>query len=107
MFVPERQQRLEIEESADYQTKQVHFDPFKFTRTALREIIRYQIFSAQPKEFIIVGEDSITFISFKLLKGARRYFGEERREFLDLLAEKMINARMVTVKSPVQNRLFS
>lgn len=98
MFVPERQQRLEIEESADCQTQRVHFDPFKFTRTALREIIRYQMFSGQPKTFIIVGENSTTFITPNSLIDARKYFGEERREFLDLLAEEMVNAKRVILQ---------
>ncbi len=98
MSISEREQSLEIEESADCQTQKVHFDPFYFSRGALREIIRYQIFSDQPKEFVIIGKGSTSFIPPNSLRDARRYYAGERREFLDLLAEEMINAERVILQ---------
>lgn len=106
MSISERKQNFEIEESIDYETLRVDFDPAYFRRSALREIIRYQIFSDQPKTFIIVGKNFTTFISSNSLRDARRHKGNERREFLDLLAEEMFEAERVVLQIPRATEKF-
>lgn len=101
MSISERRQDLEVERSANSQAPySIDFNPFYFKRSALREMIRWQMFSDDPKEFIIVGENYISLISPKLLKNARKHKGDERREFLHSLAEEMWNAERIILQVP-------
>ena len=46
---------LRIERSSKRRIQRIHLNPRRFSEGAFREIVRYQIHSAHPREFVIAG----------------------------------------------------
>lgn len=96
----EREQSLTLEQSTDGCVKAVHLDPVCFRRSALREIVKFQMFSKDPREIIINTRNGSLYITPNFLRAARRHYGQERRGFLDDIAYKMSRAERVIIQTP-------
>ena len=91
---------LRIERSSKRRIQRIHLNPRRFSEGAFREIVRYQIHSAYPREFVIAGAVSLSYVSSESLRNARRYNREERQRFLDELSGKMKLAENVIIQRP-------
>lgn len=99
--MPEKEQGLMVEQSTDSgRVSAVRLDPIFFTRAAFREIVRFQMFSKDPREIIIITRDRNLYISPDSLRSGRKYYGQERRDFLDGIADEMGRAEKVIVQIP-------
>lgn len=99
--MPEKDQGLTPEQSIDNdRVLAVRLDPVCFSISALREIVRFQIFSEDPKEIVIIRRNKGLCILPDILRSARRYYGQERRDFLDDIAYEMSKAEEVIIQIP-------
>ncbi|MDO8657466.1 MAG: hypothetical protein Q7K55_01900 [Candidatus Levybacteria bacterium] len=90
--MPERESRIIISEVA--------FNPKFFSFQALREISRFQIYNSVGLRSVHMRmpENEEFYIPSYDLRDYRCFFGEERREILDWLADKMQHAEEVVIK---------
>ena len=91
---------LRIERSRDRKIQRIHLSPRVFSRLSFRQILTSQIFSEDPREFVIAGAVSLSYVSSESLRNARRYNREERQRFLDELSGKMKLAENVIIQRP-------
>lgn len=77
----------------------VDIDPKKYSFIALRQILRYQIYNGDPTEIVIVQNGRHT-ISYENLKDARKYIGDKRKSFLDSMALRMKQAKIIIINRP-------
>lgn len=97
----EKDQGLIVKQSTDSgRVWAVRLDPICFTRSAFREIVRFQMFSEDPREIMIISNNESLCISWNFLRDARRYYGQERRAFLDYIAGKMVRSERVIIQIP-------
>lgn len=99
--MPEKDQGLIVKQSIDNgRVWAVHLDPVCFRIPALREIVRFQMFSEDPREIIIITRNGNLYITPNFLRDARRYYGQERSDFLDDIAHEMSRAEEVIIQIP-------
>lgn len=96
----EREQNLTLEQSTDGRVNAVRLNPIFFSWSVFREIVRYQIFSENPREIVIMARGKSLYISPNTLKDTRSHFKEEGRDFLNYVANRMIRAHRVIIQIP-------
>lgn len=79
----------------------IGISPLVFGGRALREITRYQIYSAEPTEILIVQNEKRDLISREELINARSLFGENRKKFLDVLAVRMQKGNRIIITTAI------
>jgi len=82
-------------------TLSVSFDPKKFTHGALREILRYQVYSSGKRSIILSREDKDIVLSHNHLREARNKFGAERREYLSIFADAALCFDAITISQAI------
>jgi len=96
----EREQNLTLEQSIDGHVNAVRLNPKYFSIPAFREIVRYQIFSEDPREIVITARGKSLHIYPNTLKDVRSHFKEEGRDFLNYVANRMSKSRRVIIQIP-------
>lgn len=76
----------------------VIFSPNLFSLSALREIVRYQIFNDNPTDIRIVFEEEQLIICYNELIGIRSLSRKRRKQEIDWIAEKMLHATNIFLK---------
>lgn len=93
-------ENLKIETDIENGKSRMLIDPVSFTVESLREILRYQIYSQDPREILIVRRGHALYVPFTSIRKARTLFGEKRRYFLNKMAEEMYQADTVILQEP-------
>lgn len=98
MANPERQNLILLKNDQGQPTE-IHINPKYFSRSALREIMRFQIFRVDALiEIVMFNEEGILLSASTMLK-ARDLFGKDRRRFLGATASAMHNSTKVIIRS--------
>jgi len=97
----EREQNLTLEQSTDGRVNAVRLNPIFFSRSAFLEIVRFQMFSEDPKEILIISKKRKSLsISSAFFRSARRYNVQDESDLLNNLANRMAKAHRVVIQIP-------
>lgn len=78
---------------------EIHINPLCFSVKALREIMRFQIFRDDaPVKVITKVNEKIAFsLPASEICKARRFFGKDRKQFLDLVGSALHDAKEIII----------
>ncbi len=107
MPMPEQETTLRIRLSPETRIiNGVEISPQSFTKSALKQIVRSQIFAERPKNMLVEGRYATSFWSSSYLRSIRwNYKGQERLRKIEALARELKRSDKILFEEPALSDL--